>query len=180
MLPQYCGAIYSAPTGLGVSCGEGAEAIPQGREAREDGVRGLGHFEEVGSQPCSSSRAVCVNASSGSVFTQRWAPDARGFDHWVGAMPLLKFGLMLVEMGGELTLSLVGGDNPAITHEGRSRSGAEVEAEERTVSAALKRRWQWYDPCKAHASWLGHLAGVPGSGKVLGIHVWEPMPGCSP
>ena len=82
---------------------------------------------------------MCVNASSGSGFTQRWAPYARGFDHWVGAMPLLNFGLMLVEMGGELTLSLMGSDNPAITHGGRSRSGAEVEAEERTVSAALKR-----------------------------------------
>ena len=27
-----------AATGLGVSCGQGADAIPQGREAREDGV----------------------------------------------------------------------------------------------------------------------------------------------
>ena len=27
-----------APTGLSVSCGQGADAIPQGREAREDGV----------------------------------------------------------------------------------------------------------------------------------------------
>ncbi len=27
-----------APADLGVSCGEGADAIPQGREAREDGV----------------------------------------------------------------------------------------------------------------------------------------------